>query len=96
MKSIYGRRRRANPMGTYRRSREEDKALVWCIRNNICISPRKAKWKEYIWFIDIEKGVYPNRQWIGTSPDTFGPSEIWKKISEYQTYYYDKRIRKEI
>ena len=57
MKSIYGRRRRANPMGAYRRSHKEDKALVWCIRNNICISPRKAKWKEYIWFIDIEKGV---------------------------------------
>ena len=96
MKSIYGRRRRANPMGAYRRSHEEDKALVWCIRNNICISPRKAKWKEYIWFIDIEKGEYPNRQWIGTSPDTFGPSEIWKKISEYQVYYYDKRIRKKV
>ena len=28
---------------------------------------------------DIEKGEYPNRQWLGTSPETFGPSEIWEK-----------------
>jgi len=96
MKSIYGRRRKANPMGAYRRSHKENKALVWCIRNNICITPRKAKWGEYIWFIDIEKGKYPNREWMGTSPETFGPSEIWEKLSEYQLYYYNKYVRKEI
>ena len=96
MKSIYGRRRKANPMGAYRRSHKENKALVWCIRNNICITPRKAKWGEYIWFIDIEKGEYPNREWMGTSPETFGPSEIWEKLSEYQLYYYNKYVRKEI
>ena len=77
-------------MGSYRRSKEEDKALVWCIRNNICITPRKAKWGEYIWFIDIEKGKYPNRKLIGTSPDQYGPGTIWEKVSEYQLYYYRK------
>ena len=96
MKSIYGRKRKKNPMCSYRRSKEEDKALVWCIRNNICITPRKAKGGEYIWFIDIEKGKYPNREWMGTSPETFGPSEIWEKLSEYQLYYYNKYVRKEI
>jgi hypothetical protein len=35
---------------------EEDEAALWCIQNNICITPRALKWGERIWVIDIEKG----------------------------------------
>ena len=41
------------------------------------------------WVIDIEKGKYPNRKLLGTSQE-YGPTTIWKKIAEYQKYYYDK------
>jgi len=95
MKSIYGRRSRVT-MGSYRRSREEDKAMRWCIRNNICITPKQAVWGQATWYIEIEKGEYPQRRLLGKSPEAFGPGEIWRKISEYQTYYYDKHIREKI
>ena len=77
-------------MGEYSRSKEEDKALLWCYENNICITPRQVKWGERKWFIDIEKGVYPNRKLVGTSPDQYGPGTICEKVSEYQLYYYRK------
>ena len=77
-------------MGEYSRSIEENEAALWCLHNDICITPRQAKWGERKWFIDIEKGVYPNRKLVGTSPDQYGPGTIWEKVSEYQLYYYRK------
>ena len=76
-------------MGNYTRTAEEDDAAIWCIQNDICITPRAIKWGERIWVIDIEKGKYPNRQKLGTS-EPFGPNTIWEKVSEYQLYYYKK------
>tara|TARA_R110002012_G_C11391950_1_gene584638 strand:+ start:159 stop:404 length:246 start_codon:yes stop_codon:yes gene_type:complete len=81
-------------MGVYTPSNIETKASLWCINNNICIAPRQAKWGQSIWFIDIEKGVYPNRQKMGTSPEAYGPVEIWKKTFEYKLYYYNKYAKK--
>ncbi len=77
-------------MGEYSRSIEEDKAAIWCLQNDICITPRQAKWGERIWYVDIEKGKYPNRRLMGTSPKFYGPGKIWEKVSEYQLYYYRK------
>ena len=81
-------------MGTYTRTPEQDKALKWCLDNDICITPRAIKYGERIWVIDIEKGKYPNRKLLGTS-EPFGPNTIWEKVSEYQLYYY-KKYAKEI
>ncbi len=81
-------------MGTYTRTPEQDKALKWCLDNDICITPRAIKYGERIWVIDIEKGKYPNRKLLGTS-DPYGPNTIWEKVSEYQLYYY-KKYAKEI
>jgi len=81
-------------MGSYTRSPEEDKAALWCISNDVCITPRAIKWGEKIWVVDIEKGKYPNRKLLGTS-EAFGPNTIWEKVSEYQLYYY-KKYAKEI
>ncbi len=77
-------------MGVYQRTPDEDKAGIWCIQNNICITPRQSQWRVPMWYIDIEKGMYPNRKLIGTSPDAYGKNTIWEKVAEYQKYYYDK------
>ena len=80
-------------MGKYERNPEEEKARLWCLKNDICITPRAIKWGEKIWVIDIEKGKYPNRKKLGTS-EPFGPNTIWEKVSEYQLYYYKKYEKK--
>jgi hypothetical protein len=80
-------------MGTYKRTIEEDKAAIWCIKNDMCITPRAIKWGERIWVVDIEKGKYPNRKLLGTS-EPYGPTTIWEKVSEYQLYYYRKYGKK--
>ena len=76
-------------MGSYTRTPEEDEAAMWCIQNNMCITPRAIKYGEKLWVIDIEQGIYPNRKLLGTS-DPYGPNTIWEKVSEYQLYYYKK------
>ena len=81
-------------MGEYMPTDEERTAAIWCINNDVCITPRQAKWGESKWWIDIETGVYPNRKHLGTSPETYGPGDIWKKCSEYKLYYYKKYANK--
>ena len=76
-------------MGSYTPTNEETKASIWCIKNDICITPRAIKYGDRIWVIDIEKGKYPYRKLLGTS-DPYGPNTIWEKVSEYQLYYYKK------
>ncbi len=76
-------------MGKYNRNKQEDAARLWCMENDICITPRQLKWGEKVWVVDIEKGKYPNRKLLGTS-DPYGPNTIWEKVSEYQLYYYKK------
>ena len=71
-------------------SPEQEKARMWCFRNNILISPRQSAYQVPTWYIDIETGQYPNRKKLGTSPTAFGPVEIWEKVMEYQVYYYNK------
>jgi len=79
-----------NLMGDYSRTPEEDEAAIWCLHNNICITPRQSAWRQPSWFVDIETGKYPNRKKIGTSPESYRPGVIWQKICEYQKYYYGK------
>ena len=86
--------KKKSSMGNYNPSGEEQNASYWCITNNICICPRQIKFGELKWVIDIEKGVYPNRKLIGTSPEYYGPVEIWKKVFEYKLYYYKKYANK--
>ena len=76
-------------MGHYMPNDEEMKASHWCLKNDICITPRAIKYGERIWVVDIEKGKYPNRKLLGTS-DPYGPGTIWEKVFEYKLYYYKK------
>ena len=69
---------------TYLPTDEEQKALHWCINNNIYISPFC---KEYFvsWYIDIKINGKLNR-----SPITYAQDELWQMIFNYYKYYYDK------
>ena len=76
-------------MGSYTPTIQETEASHWCLKNDICITPRAIKYGERIWVIDIEKGKYPNRKLLGTS-SPYGPTTIWEKVFEYKLYYYNK------
>jgi hypothetical protein len=73
-------------MGTTTMDPKLWKAYRWCVRNNIAISP-KAK-STTAWYVDIK-----NKGKTHTSPETYGRTEIWKKIFEYCKFYYDKHRR---
>ncbi len=94
MTAAFRGNKKKSSMGGYSPSDLERKASIWCISNNICICPRQQKWGENKWVIDIEKGVYPNRKLIGTSPEAYGPVTIWEKVFEYKLYYYKKYANK--
>ena len=73
-------------MGDYVTSQEEDEAFVWCIRNNIKISPRAAsRGNPTEWHIVIESQGRTHM-----SPETYGPGDVWIKLHEFYKYYYDK------
>jgi hypothetical protein len=81
---------RKSDMQEYTRSIKEEAAWYWCFKNNLLIQPRQVKAYEKLWYIDIHKGPVGSRRVIGTSPETYTSAEIWKKVSEYQLYYYNK------
>jgi hypothetical protein len=70
-------------MGNYIYSAKEQIAYLWCVRNNIYISPKAISTTE--WFICI---VINGKENI--SPDTYKKTDIWKQIYKFYTYYYDK------
>ena len=74
-------------MGDYLPTEEEKKAMVWCIDNRVCkISPLAATpGQASEWHLEIWTGSKWNK-----SPETYGPTEIWKKLYEFYKYYYEK------
>ena len=79
------RKKKDNPMGDYLPSDDEKLAMRECIDQRIVkISPKGTKSGD-AWHIDI----WLNNKW-NTSPETYGPGEIWEKIYEFYRYYYEK------
>lgn len=70
-------------MGNYVPTKDEYKAMHWCINNNIKISPKALSTLKWSIIIDLNGKKTE-------SPDSYGKIEIWKKILEYYTYYYKK------
>jgi hypothetical protein len=70
-------------MGNYIYSAKEQLAYLWCVRNNIYISPKALSSIE--WFICI---VINGKENI--SPESYKKTDIWKQIYKFYTYYYDK------
>ncbi|MAO19588.1 MAG: hypothetical protein CMJ25_02450 [Phycisphaerae bacterium] len=73
--------------GDFYRSEEQFKAMQWCIKNNIIITPLAAT-----------AGNAPQNFWIeitiqgrvSKTPKTYNAKEVYPQIYEYYKYYYDK------
>jgi hypothetical protein len=76
-------------MGNYTAKDEETKALLWCINNNIKITPTAVSSKE--WYLDIIINGRTNR-----SPVTYEKIEIWKQLYKFYLYYYNKHHKVEV
>jgi hypothetical protein len=68
---------------------ENYKAHMWCFKNNIFITPRETGYKERKWFLEIQLGSK-----TFTSPESYGPGDIWEKMYEFYRYYYNKYEKK--
>ena len=72
-------------MGNYLPKLNEYEAMIWCVNNGIKISPKAITTSTKLWYITIE---IKNK--VVTSPITYGPMDIWKKIFELYKFYYGK------
>ena len=70
-------------MGNYICSAKEQEAYMWCIRNNIYISPKALSTTE--WFLCIVINGNSN-----ISPNAYKKIDIWKQLYKFYSYYYDK------
>ena len=83
-----GRRNRRffKPMLPYQRSELENNAYLWCIRNDIKISPFAVLNSEpRKWWIDV---VTKNK--VKRSPYQYDDKQIWPKIFELYVFYFEK------
>ena len=76
--------RGSDKMGKYNPTPEETKALRWCWKNNIRISPLCVGYGKS-WKIDI---IINNKSF--KSPESYPKIKCWKKMYEFYKYYYDK------
>jgi hypothetical protein len=74
-------------MGSHIPNENEQNAYMWCIRNNIFISPKPKSSTE--WYLDITMNGKTN-----TSPNAYKKHDVWKQLYKFYTYYYDKYANK--
>lgn len=70
-------------MGSYISSVKEQTAYMWCVRNNIFISPKAISTTE--WKIAI---VIQGKENI--SPESYKKVDVWKQLYLFYLYYYNK------
>jgi hypothetical protein len=75
-------------MGKYYATDEEIDAAMWCIKNNIKISPLKKSFAEDRWYIEITLNGKTHR-----SPESYGKTVVWEKMYEFYLYYYNLYIK---
>ncbi len=74
------------PMLPYNRSDLENNAYLWCVRNNIAISPFAVAGSEpRKWWVDVKANNKVKR-----SPYQYDEHQIWPKIFELYVFYYEK------
>tara|TARA_Y100001937_G_C6974866_1_gene265042 strand:- start:197 stop:478 length:282 start_codon:yes stop_codon:yes gene_type:complete len=88
MKSLY--KKRSKPMPSYMPSEEERSWHLFCVRNNIRISPFGIMNNNDNWRIAINLGPYKRGEKPNLSPETYNRKTIWPKYYEMCKYYYDK------
>lgn len=74
-------------MGSYIYNTKEQEAMMWCVKNNIRISPKAKSTTQWSLVIDLNGS-------LNESPETYPKTTIWKKLFEFYKYYYDKYNKK--
>jgi hypothetical protein len=77
----------------YLPSKEENDAYIYCVRNNIRISPIGINGELGKWKIGINVGPYVRGEKISIAPHIYDKDTIWPSYYEMCKYYYDKRTR---
>lgn len=70
-------------MGDYIQNKYEQDAMIWCVKNNIQISPFAKSTSE--WYLDITLSGKMTR-----SPESYDKKTLWKQMFKYYIYYYEK------
>jgi hypothetical protein len=74
------------PMLPYNRSDLENNAYLWCVQNNIAISPFAVAGSEpRKWWVDVKA-----KNKVKRSPYQYDEHQIWPKIFELYVFYYEK------
>lgn len=77
----------------YLPSKEENEAYIYCVRNNIRISPLGINGQPGKWKIGVNVGPYAKGEKINIAPHIYDKDTIATSYYEMCKYYYDKRTR---
>jgi hypothetical protein len=80
-----------NWMPEHNPSEEDMKASVWCIKNDIRISPMGINGEQNKWRICINVGPYVKGEKQNISPHIYDKDTIWIEYFNFCKYYYNKR-----
>ena len=86
-------KKQENWMPQYIPTQEENEAYLYCVRNNIRISPIGIQGVIGKWKIGINVGPYKKGEKINLAPHIYDKDTIWPSYYEMCKYYYDKRTR---
>ena len=86
-------KKKENWMPQYIPTQEENEAYLYCVRNNIRISPIGIHGVIGKWKIGINIGPYKKGEKISLSPHIYDKDTIWPTYYQMCKYYYDKRTR---
>ena len=86
-------KKKENWMPQYLPTQEENKAYIYCVRNNIRISPIGMQGEIGKWRIGINVGPYVKGEKTNIAPHIYDKHTICPSYYEMCKYYYDKRTR---
>ena len=86
-------KKKENWMPQYIPTQKENEAYIYCVRNNIRISPIGIQGVIGKWKIGINVGPYKKGEKINLAPHIYDKDTIWPSYYEMCKYYYDKRTR---
>ena len=75
-------------MGRYYATDDEMNAAMWCVKNNIKISPLKKSFTEDRWYIEITLNGKTHK-----SPESYGKTVVWEKMYEFYLHYYNRYMK---
>ena len=74
------------PMPDYPATDEERDWHLWCVRNNVRVSPGGVQGDPDVWTIDVS---LDGKTWR-KSPSKYSREIIWSEYFKVCKYYYDK------